>query len=164
MHKLMLYTDDILLFVSDPSRSVPCFLRIINSLSKFSGYRVNWSKSEALPLTAYCPSTAFQPGAFQWPKQGIRYLGILFPPKLKYLVKVNFDPLLHKISYDVNRWAALNLPMAGKVNVIKMNCVPKLNYLIQSLPLEVPLSYFRWFDRIIKTFVWNGKRPRLHHS
>ena len=43
-----------------------------------------------------------------------------------------------------------------------MNCVPKLNYLIHSLPLEIPLSYFKWFDRITKIFIWNGKRPRLH--
>lgn len=162
VHKLMLYADDILLVVSDPARSVPSLLNIIDTFSKFSGYRVNWSKSEALPLTAYCPSAAFRPGAFQWPKQGIRYLGILFPPQLKDLVKLNFDPLLHKISCDLDRWAVLKLSMVGKVNVIKMNCVPKLNYLIHSLPLEIPLSYFKWFDRITKIFIWNGKRPRLH--
>lgn len=163
-HKLMLYADDILLFVSDPGRSIPCLLRTIKLFSKFSGYRVNWAKSEALPLTAYCPASAFTPGAFQWPRKGITYLGILFPPQLKDLVKVNFDPLLNKISCDVTRWATLNLSMTGKVNVIKMNCIPKLNYLIQSLPLEVPLSYFRWFDKITKTFIWNGKRPRLHQD
>ena len=49
--------------------------------------------------------------------------------------------------------------MAGKVNVLKMNCVPKLNYLIQSLPLEIPHYYFERFDRISKIFIWNGKRP-----
>lgn len=52
--------------------------------------------------------------------------------------------------------------MAGKINVIKINRTPKLNYLIHSLLLEVSLSYFRWFDRITKTFICNGKRPRLH--
>lgn len=129
VHKLMLYADYILLLVSNPSRSVPWLLRIRNSFSKFSGYRVNWSKSEALPLTAYCRSTAFHPGAFQWPQQGIMYLGIRFPRQLKDVVKVNFDPLLEKISCDVERWATLNLSMAGKVNILKMNCVPKLNYL-----------------------------------
>ena len=81
-------------FVSEPSRSIPCLLGIIDSFLKFSGYRVNWSKSEALTLTDQCPVTAFQSGAFQWPKQGIVYLGILFPPQLKDLVKVNLDPLL----------------------------------------------------------------------
>ena len=52
-------TDDILLFVSEPARSVLCHLKIINTFSKFLGYKVNWSKSEALPLTVYCPSTVF---------------------------------------------------------------------------------------------------------
>ena len=164
VHKLLLYADDILLLVSDPNRSVPCFLGIIKSFSNFSGYRVNWSKSEALPLTAYCPSTAFQPGAFQWPEHGIMYLGIRFPRQLKDLVKVNFDPLLQKISCDVERWATLNLSMAGKVNLLKMSCVPKLNYLIHSLPLDIPHYYFKRFDRISKIFIWNNKRPRLHHS
>lgn len=64
------------------------------------------------------------------------------------------------MSCDLNRWALLNLSMTGKVNVIKMNCVPKLN-LIHSLPLEVYISYFKWSDRITKTFIWKGK-PRLH--
>lgn len=41
VHKLMLYVDDILLFVSDPQVSVPSLLNIINSFSKFSGYKVN---------------------------------------------------------------------------------------------------------------------------
>ena len=49
--------------------------------------------------------------------------------------------------------------MAGKVNVLKMNRVPKLNYLIQSLPLEIPHYYFKRFDRISKIFILNGKRP-----
>lgn len=152
VHKMMLYADDILLLVSDPSRSVPCLVGIINSFSKFSGYRVNWSKLEALLLMSYCPSTAFHPGAFQWPQQGIMYLGIRFPRELKELIKVNFDPLLQKISCDVERWATLNLSMAGKVNILKMNCVPKLNYFIQSLPLEIPHHYFDKFDRIPKMF------------
>lgn len=164
VHKLMLYADDILLFVSDPSRSIPCLLRTIDSFSKFSGYRVNWSKTEALALTAFCPSTAFHPGIFQWPKLGLRYLGILFPPDFKELVRVNFDPLMKKISCDMERWAPLLLSLAGKVNVIKMSCTPKLNYLLQSLPIQIPLSYFKQFDRICKNFIWNGKRPRLHSN
>jgi len=100
----MLYADDILLFVSDPCRSIPCLLGTIDIFSKFSGYRVNWSKSEALALTAFCPALAFHHGTFQWPKLAIRYLGILFPSDLNDLVKVNFDPLMKKISCDMDRW------------------------------------------------------------
>lgn len=128
----MFYAGNILLFGSNP-KSILCLLRIINSFPKFSCYSVCWSKSEVLPLEAYCPFTAFQLGAFQGPKQGIRHLDILFSPRLKDPVKVNLHSLWHKIYCDDNRWAVLNFSLAGKVTVIKMNCITKLNYLIQYL-------------------------------
>lgn len=159
VHKLMLYVDDILLFVSDPQVSVPSLLNIINSFSKFSGYKVNWAKSEALPLTKFCPTTLFQLGNFIWPKQALQYLGILFPPHLDDLIKVNFEPLMQKISVDVKHWSSLSLSWWGKVNVLKINSVPRLNCLLHSLPLQIPLSYFKKFDIICKDFLWNGKRP-----
>lgn len=55
LHKLVLYADDILCFITDPETSVPCLLNIINTFSKLSGYKINCNKSEALPLTSYCP-------------------------------------------------------------------------------------------------------------
>ena len=136
----MLYADDILLFVSDPQVSVPPLLNIIDSFSKFSGYKVNWTKSEAMPLTKFCPTTLFQLGKFTWPRQGIQYLGILFPPRLDNLFKVNFEPLIQKISVDVKRWSTLPMSLWGKVNVLKMNVILKLNYLLHSLPLHVPVT------------------------
>lgn len=159
-HKLMLYADDIILFVSEPDRSIPTLFKIINSFSNLSGYKVNWSKSKALPLTAHCPANLFKPGEFQWPKKGIKYLGILFPRCLKDLIRVNYDPLMQKISCDVHRWGVLNLSLIGKVNVIKTNCVPKINYLFQSLPVEVPRSYFDHFDKLIKHFIWKQEMPK----
>uniref|UniRef100_A0A8C6T8R1 Reverse transcriptase domain-containing protein n=1 Tax=Neogobius melanostomus TaxID=47308 RepID=A0A8C6T8R1_9GOBI len=93
-HKLILYADDILCFVTDPTTSIPVLLNIINTFSKISGYKVNWNKSEALPLTSYCPKTLFQMGQFRWPREGIQYLGILFPPKLDDIVEKNLDPLI----------------------------------------------------------------------
>lgn len=161
VQKLMLYADDILLFATRPNTSLPALLKTINTFSRFSGYRVNWSKSEALPLTSYCPRSLFQAGSFQWPKKGIRYLGILFPRQINDIVRLNFDPLLEKISADVERWAPLFLSLWGKVNVLKMNCIPKVNYLLQSLPIAIPSKYFKQFDKICNTFLWNGKRPRL---
>lgn len=49
--------------------------------------------------------------------------------------------------------------MASKVDILKIYCIPKLNYLIHSLPLEVPHFYFKKFDRMSKKFIWNGKHP-----
>ena len=163
-HKLMLYADDILLFVSDPERSLLALFNIIERFSSMSGYKVNWSKSEALPLTSYCPKTLFQQGSFAWPQKGLKYLGITFPPNLADLVKINFEPLLDKLRTDVERWSSLFLSMWGKANIIKMNCAPRLNYLLQALPVKIPLHYFKQFDRICNKFLWNDKRPRMKLS
>ncbi|KAJ0061406.1 hypothetical protein NL108_018634 [Boleophthalmus pectinirostris] len=160
-HKIMLFADDILWITSDPHISVPALLETIECFSKLSGYKVNWSKSEALPLTSYCPKNLFQAGSFQWPTEGIKYLGILIPQNINKIIEKNIEPVLKKISLDTQRWSSLTLSLWGKVNVLKMNCVPKLNYLLQCLPITIPQKYFDKFDRICKQFFWNGKRPRI---
>ena len=160
-HKIMLYADDILIFVSQPLRSLPALFGIIESFSKLSGYKVNWGKSEALPLTSYCPKTLFQANRFQWPVGGITYLGMLFPPLINDIVEVNMVPLLGKFKNDIERWNSLYISLWGKANILKMNCVPKFNYLLQALPINIPLKYFKQFDKLCNQFLWNNKRPRL---
>lgn len=49
-HKIALYADDIVLFITNPTKSIPVVLEIINQFSKFSGYKINFSKSEVMPL------------------------------------------------------------------------------------------------------------------
>lgn len=43
-----------------------------------------------------------------------------------------------------------------------MNCVPRINYLLHSLPLKIPDSYFKRLNMIFKDFLWNGKRARIN--
>ncbi len=107
------------------------------------GSSVNWEKSEALPLMKFCPTTLFQAGRFRWPKQGLKYLGIIFPPDSGDIMKEDFDPLIQRLDIDVKCWSPLYLSLWGKVNVIKLNCVPRINYLFQSLPVGIPGSYFK---------------------
>lgn len=49
-HKLSLYVDDLLPYVCNPSTSVPTVLHILNNFSSFSGYKLNWEKSEYFPI------------------------------------------------------------------------------------------------------------------
>lgn len=43
-----------------------------------------------------------------------------------------------------------------------MNCVPRINYLLHSLTLKIPDSYFKRLNMIFKDFLWNGKRARIN--
>lgn len=136
-------------------------LSLIESFSRLSGYKVNWSKCEALALTSYCPKTSFHPADFRWPIQGIKYLGIRFPPKISDIMKVNMEPLLEKFKLDIERWSPLHLSLWAKANVLKMTGAPKFNYIIQSLPVTLPTSLFRRFEQLCNAFLWNGKRARI---
>ena len=49
-HKISLYADDVLLFITQPELSIMSVLSVINEFSKFSGYKIHFSKSEAMPL------------------------------------------------------------------------------------------------------------------
>ena len=53
-HKLMLYADDILFLTSDPQNSLPSLMNVIGKYSELSGYKINWSKSEAMPISKHC--------------------------------------------------------------------------------------------------------------
>ncbi len=64
--KLLLYADDILAVVSEPLTSLPHLMNTIKSFSKLSGYSINWSKSEAMPLSRSCISSMVEKFNFRW--------------------------------------------------------------------------------------------------
>ncbi len=43
-----------------------------------------------------------------------------------------------------------------------MNILPKFLYTFQSVPTFIPKSFFDSLDSIISSYIWKGKRPRLH--
>lgn len=76
-HKFSLYADDVLLYLSNPVASIARVINIIRSFGQFSGYKINYSKSEAKPLTlnvSWCPTCS---APFRWSPSGFVYLGIL---------------------------------------------------------------------------------------
>ena len=74
--------------------SIPAVLELFGCFTQFSGYKINFSKSEALPLCGlrltnispplYCP--------FRWTPQGFTFLGIAITPSLHQLYAANFTP------------------------------------------------------------------------
>lgn len=122
-----------------------------NTFSKISGHKVNWTKLEAIRLTTCCPKTVFSAVMFSLPQIRIKYHGSTFSPQLTNLFKISLEPLLDRMQVDVE-----------KVNVIKMVCTPKLNYLLQSLQVHIPMTYFKRFDKLCNTFIWNKKNVRLN--
>lgn len=56
------------------------------------------------------------------------------------------------------------MSLIGKINVLKMNIMPKLLYLFQNLPLPTPSNLFTQLKRLFVRFSWNNRRPRTRLS
>ncbi len=57
--KVSLYADDLILFLSNPLLSIPRALLILDSFSIFSGYKLNFSKSELFPVNSAALSISY---------------------------------------------------------------------------------------------------------
>lgn len=65
------------------------------------------------------------------------------------------------IKKDLARWEVLPLSMFGRIETVKMNILPRLLFIFQSLPVWVPVLAFNTLEKFISKFVWQNKRPRI---
>lgn len=161
VHKIALFADDILLFVKNPLSSIPALMNCLHKYGSLSGYKINENKSEAMMISGTWPTQLNSIVSFRWSKQGFRYLGIMITPNPTQLFEANYNKLIKQIKNDVTRWEVLPLSLIGRIETVKMNLLPRLLFLFQSLPIRVPVSTLKMLDKLILTFIWQKKRPRV---
>lgn len=162
--KVSLYADDLLLYVTDFSGSIPVVLSLLNSFGAISGYRLNLNKSELLPLNRAALEYLLNTLKFRIANKQFKYLGVQVTKNHKDLFKANLSSLMAQVQNDLDCWSVLTLSLAARINSIKMNILPRFLYLFQSLPVFIPQSFFHKLDSIISNFIWNQKTPRLRKS
>lgn len=113
-HKISLYADDILTYISDPALSVPALIDTLKNYGELSGYQINQSKSEAMMLVEHLPIQLSGRTDFHW-SQGFRYLGIIITIDLSKLFKANYGKLMGHVKADLARWEILPLSLIGRI-------------------------------------------------
>lgn len=127
-HKISLYADDVLLYVSNPSLSLPYILSAIEDFGKISGYKVNMHKTEYFPIVVP-PDFVPHSIPFRVVHNMSKYLGVSVTSSFNSLFKANFSPLLKRCKKDFKKWSALPLSLAGRISLIKMMVLPRFLYL-----------------------------------
>ena len=110
-------------------------------ISNISGYKINESKSAILFLKH---SERIKPPVqtpFKVIRDSVTYLGIRITPKVEDLVETNYNPVIESISESINRWSMLPISIIGRINILKMNVLPKFLYLFHSIPLSSPINF-----------------------
>lgn len=139
--KLAAYADDILLFISNPSISLPAFLSESQSYSMVSGYKLNNDKCEILPLTKFTFKEDFKDTNFSWTTTHIKYLGVYFSSLLQSSVSINLDKCCLKTTSLIDRWHPLYLSWRGRLDTIKMMLSPIILFTIANIPVNIPLKH-----------------------
>ncbi len=99
---------------------------------------------------------------FIWKPEDIKYLGIIIRTPINKIFEANGQGLLKKIKEDLRRWSALPLSLWGRVDILKMNVLPRLAHVISSIPLQFPQYWFKDVQSTFCTFLWKDKKPRLN--
>lgn len=129
---ISLFADEIILFLTNPEHSLSCLQELLGTYSSFSGYKVNLEKSEILPMSASDFIRLKHKFPFKWSPMGFKYLGVFVDSDSKNLYKLILVSLLQNVGVDFKKWTDLPLTLLGRINVIKMNIMPRFLYMFQS--------------------------------
>lgn len=142
--KLSLYADDLLVYIQQPHTSLPSLMHEFRRFGELSNFKLNMSKTEALNISLpHTTLTRIQANSsFQWSSRSISYLGITISSDLSELYALSYLPLLNRLRKERDAWTITPLPWFGRINTLKMDTLPKLLYLFQTVPISVPKRFF----------------------
>ncbi len=127
-----------------------------------SGYKINWDKSFLMALNSITKSASLPSGLVF--ANSCTYLGIKIADSLPRIAQTNFSEISQKIKRDIQRWDNLKMSMQARISTVKMNILPRVNFLFFMLPFFPSPKFFKEMNSLISKFIWGGKRPRVSLS
>lgn len=101
--------------------------------------------------------------ALRW-AEVFTYLGIKISRDFRAFQRLNLQPIVACLKDHCSRWASLPLNLLGRINILKMIYLPKLNYIFRNCPTWIPQKFFKEIDVCIGAFLWRGSSPRIAKS
>lgn len=151
--KILLYADDITLFVQDEN-DVKHVLTILEKFAAISGLHLNMQKSEAMLIGSRRHENAKNMG-FKWVKF-IKILGVYFSnSKCASEIDLNWKDKLSKIKQIIIQWEKRKLGILGKICVIKSFLLSQFVYILQAISL--PDKVLAEINTLLYRFIWRKR-------
>lgn len=156
-----MFADNILLLSSSLATDLPAVKQALEEFRNMTGLRVNYFKSEVLPMQEAKPRLWFDTSPFSIAPDHLKYLGVLIGKTPASTYTLNYPPLIAKIVGELEAWKDLPLSLLGRVHLFKMSSFPKLLYPMQTLMLLLKLANITKLNRALGNFLWRSKCTRI---
>uniref|UniRef100_A0A8C6Y0H4 Uncharacterized protein n=1 Tax=Naja naja TaxID=35670 RepID=A0A8C6Y0H4_NAJNA len=127
----------------------------INKFGELAGLKVNKGKTKLLVknITNSKQKELEETMGLQIANK-IKYLGIWIRAKTTMLWEDNYIKILEQIKKDLEIWSKMQISLLGRIATIKMNILPKVLYLFQTIPILTNKKFFTDLDRMTMKFIW----------
>ena len=153
--------DDTTLFLAD-LESVVISISLFQTFVSVSGLTLNLDKSEIIPLGENVHKNIKLPQELKklrYNNGAFKTLGIWFTNKKREKISLNFDEKIKKIEIVLNVWSMRALSLKGKVTILKSLIISQMTLLFSVL--FVPEYILQKLDKLIFSFLWDGKTPKV---
>uniref|UniRef100_A0A670KC70 Reverse transcriptase domain-containing protein n=1 Tax=Podarcis muralis TaxID=64176 RepID=A0A670KC70_PODMU len=164
-YKVKAYADDLVVTIEEPLERINTVMDLMEEFGKLSGFKLNKTKTKMLikNLDEQSQNKIELVSGIKIAKK-VKYLGIWVSTKNINLVEDNYNKIWRECKRDLDSWSRLHLSWEGRMAAIKMNILPRMIFLFQSIPVIRGTTMFKDWQRTLSRFIWQGKRARIKYK
>lgn len=143
-HKVSAYADDLIFYLFKPQEFIPALMLEVQISAMATFMQNNFP--------------------FIWNTESLYYLGVHITADAKLLYELNYGSLMTEIIRDLHRWKGHFLTWFGRVNVLKINIMHRIIYILYTVPILLPQIFFKRIRKAFISIIWNVGNSRIAYD